>query len=158
MAILQRRSIELQQQIENKNKQIEELTPDAESWRKFVDSDGTFTASNVAKLLHISRDNDLIPFLLLKKYIMRERHDNPKHGTFNFAALVPPELQKVAEGNRLNAVYWICIRAGNVHGIKTICIQIIRFPEFSSRSLRKVCRKLKRHFVIMNLHHLNRDV
>ena len=67
------------QQIENKNKQIEELTPDAESWRKFVDSDGTFTASNVAKLLHISRDNDLIPFLLLKKYIMRERHDNPKH-------------------------------------------------------------------------------
>lgn len=79
MAILQRRSIELQQQIENKNKQIEELTPDAESWRKFVDSEGSFTASNVAKLLHISRDNDLIPFLLLKKYIMRERHDNPKH-------------------------------------------------------------------------------
>ena len=62
-----------------KQNQIEELTPDAESWRKFVDSDGSFTASNVAKLLHISRDNDLIPFLLLKKYIMRERHDNPNH-------------------------------------------------------------------------------
>ena len=62
-----------------KQNQIEELTPDAESWRNFVDSDGTFTASNVAKLLHISRDNDLIPFLLLKKYIMRERHDNPNH-------------------------------------------------------------------------------
>ena len=77
MSILQRRSVELQKQLEEKQSQIDELTPDAESWRKFADSDGTFTASNVAKMLNISRDNELIPFLLLKKYIMRERHENP---------------------------------------------------------------------------------
>lgn len=87
MAILQRRSIELQQQLENKNKQIEELTPDAESWRTFAESDGTFSATNVAKLLQIKRD-DILQFLEIKKYIMRERHDNPdKKGKYQATAL-----------------------------------------------------------------------
>lgn len=87
MAILQRRSIELQQQLENKNKQIEELTPDAESWRAFAESDGTFSATNVAKLLKIKRD-DILQFLEIKKYIMRERHDNPdKKGKYQATAL-----------------------------------------------------------------------
>lgn len=87
MAILQRRSIELQQQLENKNKQIEELTPDAESWRTFTESDGTFSATNVAKLLQIKRD-DILQFLEIKKYIMRERHDNPdKKGKYQATAL-----------------------------------------------------------------------
>lgn len=87
MAILQRRSIELQQQLENKNKRIEELTPDAESWRAFAESDGTFSATNVAKLLKIKRD-DILQFLEIKKYIMRERHDNPdKKGKYQATAL-----------------------------------------------------------------------
>lgn len=73
--------------IENQNKQIEALTPDAESWRKFAESDGTFSATNVAKLLKISRD-ELLDFLKIKHYIMRERSDNPnKKGRWQATAL-----------------------------------------------------------------------
>lgn len=87
VAILQRRSIELQKQIEAQKIQIKELTPDAESWRKFAESDGSFSATNVAKLLHIKRD-DILQFLEIKKYIMRERHDNPnKKGKYQATAL-----------------------------------------------------------------------
>lgn len=87
VAILQRRSIELQKQIEAQKVQIEELTPDAESWRKFAESDGSFSATNVAKLLKISRD-DVLEFLSLRHYIMRERHENPnKKGRYQATAL-----------------------------------------------------------------------
>lgn len=73
--------------IENQNKQIENLTPDAESWRAFAESDGSFSATNVAKLLKIKRD-DILQFLEIKKYIMRERHDNPKKkGKYQATAL-----------------------------------------------------------------------
>ena len=68
-------------------KEIEALTPDAESWRAFAESDGTFSATNVAKLLKIKRD-DILQFLEIKKYIMRERHDNPdKKGKYQATAL-----------------------------------------------------------------------
>lgn len=87
VAILQRRSIELQKQIEAQKVQIEELTPDAESWRAFAESDGSFSATNVAKLLKISRD-DVLEFLSLRHYIMRERHENPnKKGRYQATAL-----------------------------------------------------------------------
>ncbi len=87
MAILQRRSFELQQQLENKNKQIEELTPDAESWRNFAESDGTFSATNVAKCLGIKRD-EVLEFLKLRGYIMREQSQNPdKKGKYQGTAL-----------------------------------------------------------------------
>lgn len=87
MSILQRRSIELQKQLEEKQNQIEALTPDAESWRAFAESDGSFSATNIAKLLKIKRD-DILQFLEIKKYIMRERHDNPnKKGKYQATAL-----------------------------------------------------------------------
>lgn len=87
MAILQRRSIELQQQLENKNKQIEELTPDAESWRAFAESDGTFSVTNVAKCLGLKRD-DIFEFLKLRGYIMREHSENPnKKGKYQGTVL-----------------------------------------------------------------------
>lgn len=73
-------------QIVIQQKQIEELTPDAESWRKFAESDGTFSATNVAKCLGIKRD-DLLKWLELKHYIMRERSDNPnKKGKYQGTA------------------------------------------------------------------------
>jgi phage antirepressor YoqD-like protein len=87
MAILQRRAIELQQQLESKNKQIEELTPDAESWRAFAESDGTFSVTNVAKCLGIKRD-DIFEFLKLRGYIMREHTQNPnRKGKYQGTAL-----------------------------------------------------------------------
>ena len=87
IAILQRRSVDLQQQLENKEKLIEELTPDAESWRNFAESDGTFSATNVAKCLGIKRD-DVLEFLRLRGYIMREQSQNPdKKGKYQGTAL-----------------------------------------------------------------------
>ena len=65
--------------IENQNKQIE-------SWRKFAESDGTFSATNVAKCLGIKRD-ELLKWLEIKHYIMRERSDNPnKKGKYQGTA------------------------------------------------------------------------
>ena len=58
-------------------KQIEELTPDAESWRTFAESDGTFSTTNVAKCLGIKRD-DIFDFLIQRGYIMRDKSKNPK--------------------------------------------------------------------------------
>lgn len=87
MAILQRRSIELQQELANKNQLIEELTPDAESWRAFADSDGTFSVTNVAKCLGLKRD-DIFEFLKLRGYIMRVQSQNPdKKGKYQGTAL-----------------------------------------------------------------------
>lgn len=75
-------SIENQKQKE----EIAELTPDAESWRKFAESDGTFSATNVAKCLGIKRD-ELLNWLEVKHYIMRSRSDNPnKKGKYQGTA------------------------------------------------------------------------
>lgn len=68
-------------------KQIEELTPDAESWRAFAESDGTFSVTNVAKCLGLKRD-DIFEFLKLRGYIMREHTQNPnKKGKYQGTAL-----------------------------------------------------------------------
>lgn len=77
---------ELNNIIESQKEEIAELTPDAESWRKFAESDGTFSATNVAKCLGIKRD-DLLKWLEVKHYIMRTRSDNPnKKGKYQGTA------------------------------------------------------------------------
>lgn len=74
-------------QIVIQQKQIEELTPDAESWRAFADSDGTFSVTNVAKCLGLKRD-DIFEFLKLRGYIMRVQSQNPdKKGKYQGTAL-----------------------------------------------------------------------
>lgn len=74
-------------QIVIQQKQIKELIPDAESWRAFAESDGTFSATNVAKCLGIKRD-DVLEFLKMRGYIMREHTQNPnKKGKYQGTAL-----------------------------------------------------------------------
>ena len=77
MAYQQQKIDLLQKQVENQKIAIEELTPDAESWRKFAESDGSFSAPNVAKMIGAKRD-EVIQFLNVKGYIMREQTKNPK--------------------------------------------------------------------------------
>ena len=72
---------------QEQKKEIEELTPDAESWRAFADSDGTFSVTNVAKCLGLKRD-DVFEFLKLRGYIMRVQSQNPdKKGKYQGTAL-----------------------------------------------------------------------
>ena len=77
MVYQQQKIDSLQQQVESQKIEIEELTPDAESWRAFAESDGTFSTTNVAKCLGIKRD-DVFDFLIQRGYIMRDKSKNPK--------------------------------------------------------------------------------
>lgn len=39
-----------------------------------------FTVTDIARLLNLSRDNDIIPFLEIKKYIVRQTPDRDRKG------------------------------------------------------------------------------
>ena len=39
-----------------------------------------FTVTDIARLLNLSRDNDIIPFLEVKKYIVRQTPDRDRKG------------------------------------------------------------------------------
>lgn len=46
-----------------------------------------FTVTDIARLLNLSRDNDIIPFLELKKYIIRQTPDRDRKGNLIATAL-----------------------------------------------------------------------
>ena len=47
---------------------------------KTLEKNVLFTVTDIARLLNLSRDNDIIPFLELKKYIVRQTPDRDRKG------------------------------------------------------------------------------
>lgn len=47
---------------------------------KTLEKDVLFTVTDIARLLNLSRDNDIIPFLEIKKYIVRQTPDRDRKG------------------------------------------------------------------------------
>ena len=45
-----------------------------------MNKDKVFTVTDIARLLNLSRDNDIIPFLEIKKYIVRQTPDRDRKG------------------------------------------------------------------------------
>ena len=61
--------------------------------------DVLFTATDVARILNISRDNDIIPFLELKKFLVRQNDHRNRKGNLIATAL------GVQSGCLVNQVY-----------------------------------------------------
>ncbi len=47
---------------------------------KTLEKNVLFTVTDIARLLNLSRDNDIIPFLEIKKYIVRQTQDRDRKG------------------------------------------------------------------------------
>lgn len=47
---------------------------------KTLEKNVLFTVTDIARLLNLSRDNDIIPFLEIKKYIVRQKPDRDRKG------------------------------------------------------------------------------
>jgi hypothetical protein len=47
---------------------------------KTLEKNVLFTVTDIARLLNLSRDNDIIPFLEIKKYIVRQTPDRDRKG------------------------------------------------------------------------------